>query len=420
MCSTRLTFEDIHGEVKEGPYNGFEILNFRGRQKLQDQSDVFNILHDSPHLSSELDELTFKYHENGPLGRNLQWRADLLGIKRGFCNDVQSDLPWQLDEGIRSNFSKIEVTKGSLAPEIGQQMLSRHPFYSNAVLVRDYFRCFPRDDGFLLTTSPTVGLNYLDRYFARYVEVPSHAETVHQDHSALENIRRGWELDGTASWEIKLVHWLMVLLVNELEVAPHNHRLWKNVPDIQNAYLPIVRDLKHRRASRFRRHESVNLVREYVSCMDEISQINEISMQKIEFLGKLREHCKSLKLARLHHILGSINEKSLLVQRVDEAVKQIEKDNENLPRLINDLKTSLDVLFQLRTIEQNELAIIAESNNKAILVFTVVIFIFLPLSFFTSYFGMNLQGIANTDKTQGYFWAVCGSVTLFVVSFTVV
>lgn len=97
--------------------------------------------------------------------------------------------------------------------------------------------------GFLLTTSPTVGLNYLDRYFARYVEVLSHAETVHQDHSALENIRRRWELDGTASWEIKSVHWLMVLLVIELEVAPHNHRLWKNVPDIQNAYLPIVRDL---------------------------------------------------------------------------------------------------------------------------------------------------------------------------------
>ena len=143
------SLEDLfsHGEVKEGPYNGFEILNFRGRQKLQDQSDVFNILHESPHLSSELDELTFKYHENGPFGRNLQWRADTLGIKRGFWNDVQSDLPWQLDEGIRSNFSKIEVTKGSLAPEIGQQMLSRHPLYSNAVLVRDYFRCFPRDDG---------------------------------------------------------------------------------------------------------------------------------------------------------------------------------------------------------------------------------------------------------------------------------
>lgn len=33
---------------------------------------------------------------------------------------------------------------------------------------------------------------------------------------------------------------------------------------------------------------------------------------------------------------------------------------------------------------------------------------------------MNLQGIVNTGRTERYFWAVCGSVTLFVVSFTVV
>ena len=75
-------------------------------------------------------------------------------------------------------------------------------------------------------------------------------------------------------------------------------------------------------------------------------------------------------------------------------------------------------LFQLRSIEQNELAIIAESNNKAILVFTVVTVIFLPLSFFTSYFGMNLEGIVNSNKTERYFWAVCGTVALTVVTFT--
>ena len=75
-------------------------------------------------------------------------------------------------------------------------------------------------------------------------------------------------------------------------------------------------------------------------------------------------------------------------------------------------------LFQLRSIQQNELAIIAESNNKAILVFTVVTVIFLPLSFFTSYFGMNLQGIVNSNKTERYFWSVCGTVALTVVTFT--
>lgn len=33
---------------------------------------------------------------------------------------------------------------------------------------------------------------------------------------------------------------------------------------------------------------------------------------------------------------------------------------------------------------------------------------------------MNLEGIANTDKTQSYFWAVCGTITVLVVSFIVV
>lgn len=77
-------------------------------------------------------------------------------------------------------------------------------------------------------------------------------------------------------------------------------------------------------------------------------------------------------------------------EKLVAAITKIRKDNENLPRLILDLKSSLDVvisthpfpdphllisriqLFQLRTMEQNELAIIAESNNKAILVFAVV------------------------------------------------
>jgi Mg2+ and Co2+ transporter CorA len=72
-------------------------------------------------------------------------------------------------------------------------------------------------------------------------------------------------------------------------------------------------------------------------------------------------------------------------------------------------------LFQLRSIEQNELAIVADSQNKAILIFTVVTIIFLPLSFCSSYFGMNLSGIQSTPKTEGYFWAVCGTTGLVII-----
>jgi hypothetical protein len=72
-------------------------------------------------------------------------------------------------------------------------------------------------------------------------------------------------------------------------------------------------------------------------------------------------------------------------------------------------------LFQLRSIEQNELAIVADSQNKAILVFTGVTIVFLPLSFFTGYYGMNLKGIQNTDKDEKWFWRVCGIVAFVII-----
>ena len=57
----------------------------------------------------------------------------------------------------------------------------------------------------------------------------------------------------------------------------------------------------------------------------------------------------------------------------------------------------------------------ADSKQKAIFVFTAVTIVFLPLSFFTSYFGMNLKGIVGTDHTEVYFWKVCGSVSMAII-----
>ena len=61
------------------------------------------------------------------------------------------------------------------------------------------------------------------------------------------------------------------------------------------------------------------------------------------------------------------------------------------------------------------MAIVADIQNKAILVFTGVTIVFLPLSFFTGYYGMNLKGVINTDKTELYFWKVCGSTAFAIV-----
>ncbi|KAI4130911.1 MAG: hypothetical protein LQ338_001508, partial [Usnochroma carphineum] len=172
---------------------------------------------------------------------------------------------------------------------------------------------------------------------------------------------------------------------------------------------------KRRRGLPFKRHQAIDLVREYVACMNEISQICEISEEALEQLRSLLKQWQE----RSQKLTLNADAEVSMSDRIQEAITSLKRDRENLPRILNDLKTSLDVLFQLRTIEQNELAIIAESNNKAIVVFTVVTIIFLPLSFFTSYFGMNLKGVADTDRTERFFWAVCGSATVCIVSLTV-
>lgn len=33
---------------------------------------------------------------------------------------------------------------------------------------------------------------------------------------------------------------------------------------------------------------------------------------------------------------------------------------------------------------------------------------------------MNVRGIVDTDKTERYFWAVCGSTTILIVSATII
>ena len=47
-----------------------------------------------------------------------------------------------------------------------------------------------------------------------------------------------------------------------------------------------------------------------------------------------------------------------------------------------------------------------ESNTKAIIIFTVVTVVFLPLSFVTSYLGMNSVDIREGTFNQSLFWMI--------------
>ena len=74
---------------------------------------------------------------------------------------------------------------------------------------------------------------------------------------------------------------------------------------------------------------------------------------------------------------------------------------EHVQRLIETTKTSVEI---------ND-----DDHGKAILVFTIVTLVFLPLSFVTSFLGMNTVDIRNQTTTQSLFWIVALPITAVVV-----
>lgn len=82
----------------------------------------------------------------------------------------------------------------------------------------------------------------------------------------------------------------------------------------------------------------------------------------------------------------------------------------------------LEITSRLALLERKaryRIDVLEEDNSKAIFVFTVVTAIFLPLSFFTSYLGMNTADIRNMNRSQSLFWIVAAPVTVVVLGLAV-
>ncbi|KAI9663856.1 MAG: hypothetical protein M1821_007346 [Bathelium mastoideum] len=90
----------------------------------------------------------------------------------------------------------------------------------------------------------------------------------------------------------------------------------------------------------------------------------------------------------------------------------------NLEQELLDLQDLRDNSNNLVTRTVQLVNIRLEDHGKAILVFTMVTIIFLPLSFVSSFFGMNVVDIRNMSQNQGLFWIVAASVTVGVVGFS--
>lgn len=95
---------------------------------------------------------------------------------------------------------------------------------------------------------------------------------------------------------------------------------------------------------------------------------------------------------------------------IDSATQLID----NLQRELADLEALLENANNLvtRTVQLVNLRL--EGHGKAILTFTIVTIIFLPLNFVSSFFGMNVADVRDMSSTQDLFWLVACCVTVAV------
>jgi len=128
------------------------------------------------------------------------------------------------------------------------------------------------------------------------------------------------------------------------------------------------------------------------ACMDrgELSRVHREVISLRRYLAPQRE-----AMVRLSKGEGLPFEKGDLT-RVKEA-------SNHLARLVEDLDAAHE---RAQSARSEAAAQLEEASNRKLYVFTLVTIVFLPLSFLTGVFGMNVGGLPWTDTARGFVYAV--------------
>jgi hypothetical protein len=213
------------------------------------------------------------------------------------------------------------------------------------------------------------------------------------------------------------------------------HRsFWSDLPlCIVDRYAGYLSHLQYR----LLRSPSTKLVMDLLQVQEELNIIIQVMRQQLELVEGVQTEwnaegfellnvprSRSSSAAprphslgpRVHYTSGQTRNKRYSASFVSDPMHLL---LENLRRECDDLCELRDNSNTLvnRTIQLVNIRL--EDHGKAILVFTIVTLIFLPLSFISSYFGMNTSDIRNMDATQTRFWTVAASVTIGVVGLAV-
>ena len=351
------------------PYLETEVLNFRSEGNFQEMRDVYILLRKLDDLQDSLNESIWKDERNASLQHDVGWRADHLGTEVNYWNMVDSDMPWQLSEGLCMGQMGPTAGLRPVVRHIDKQAISQHPFYKKSQLVRNPFRCFHRSDGFLLTLSPMAGVNYLDKNFSRHLAEPIDAMWDNEDASAVGHVFRAFADAGSSTWHRRTIEWFLTYLITEVGVTPHNLRAGCSAPSIEEAYSSVIQDLKRRRYEPWKKDETVKLVRDYLTCIDELTTIRISLKKKLEMYKALQEDVTRFETDDLQSQKQPDNPKGESAQdRVAFALNMVQEQSNCFERLVIDCKQSMDAVsspspFPLAHHPTNSLPPASSSNS---------------------------------------------------------
>ena len=96
--------------------------------------------------------------------------------------------------------------------------------------------------GFVLTFSNQTGVDYLGQPFRDWLEQPDQF-MADSDVSVLAHTAENFVASGTSRWHYPTVEWLVVYILTEAAVVPHNIRQGRNSTSLLTAYQDLAREL---------------------------------------------------------------------------------------------------------------------------------------------------------------------------------
>ncbi|KAI5367219.1 Putative Mg2+ transporter protein, CorA-like/Zinc transport protein ZntB [Septoria linicola] len=191
---------------------------------------------------------------------------------------------------------------------------------------------------------------------------------------------------------------------------------------------------------RLHRAPSTKLVMDLIACQEELNIVIQITEQQLETIGDLQATLETADGCEVQRQTSPVSRNTRDYDEYDEhdltkrtvsrrsTYRQLSTSVlsdpvaqllDNLERELADLRDLRDNTDRLVTRTIQLVNIRLEDHGKAILVFTVVTIVFLPLNFVSSFFGMNFSDIRDMETTQWLFWAVAVAVTISVVASSV-